>query len=115
VVIMEAFSVCRPVIATNIAALAELVEPGRSGWLVEPGDVQGLTKSMEEVLDSSPERLLEMGARGSSRVKAQHDVAQEVTRLLSLIEGASVEHLDGALRSRKKSERERSAASVTAL
>ena len=37
VVVMEAFALERPVIATAVGGVPELVEPGVSGWLVTPG------------------------------------------------------------------------------
>lgn len=82
VAIMEAFAAGRPVIATHISGIPELVEPGRSGWLVPAGDRHGLTEAMREALAAPTHALDEMAKRGASRVKERHDTAREVSVLL---------------------------------
>jgi glycosyltransferase involved in cell wall biosynthesis len=52
-VVLEAFSYGLPVIASNIAALPDVVEDGRTGYLVPPNDPVALSKRVETlVLDS---------------------------------------------------------------
>ena len=46
VVIMEALALGRPVISTYVAGIPELVEPGRSGWLIPAGAVEPLAAAM---------------------------------------------------------------------
>jgi colanic acid/amylovoran biosynthesis glycosyltransferase len=84
VVIMEALALRRPVIATNIAGVAELVRPGESGWLVPAGAVDALADAMEAALDTDPARLRAMGEAGAARVAAEHDVRIEAARLAAL-------------------------------
>ena len=82
VVIMEAFALARPVVSTFVAGIPELVEPGRSGWLVPAGDRESLVAALREVLETPSARLDEMGAAGRERVLAQHSTAREVDVLL---------------------------------
>lgn len=49
-VVAEAFSVGTPVVASAIGPLAEMVEPGRNGALVPPGDPQALAYTVRELL-----------------------------------------------------------------
>ena len=70
VVIMEAMALGRPVIATAIAGIPELVEPGRTGWLVPAGAVEPLVVAMAEVLAADPAELGRMGARRRPRRRA---------------------------------------------
>ena len=49
-VLFMAYSFGRPVLATRVGSFPESVEDGRSGWLVEPGDVQGLAERLVRVL-----------------------------------------------------------------
>jgi glycosyltransferase involved in cell wall biosynthesis len=84
VVIMEAFAEARPVISTYIAGIPELIEDGRSGWLVPAGDVERLTAAMRVVLDTSPAQLEEMGRRGREKVAALHHPKKEAATLLRL-------------------------------
>lgn len=46
VVIMEAMACARPVIATYIAGIPELIRPGQEGWLVPAGDADALADTM---------------------------------------------------------------------
>jgi colanic acid/amylovoran biosynthesis glycosyltransferase len=68
VVAMEAFAAGRPVIATAVAGTPELVQDGRTGWLVPPGDAAALAAAMMDALSKSPAELTEMGQRGRRRV-----------------------------------------------
>jgi len=85
VVIMEALALSRPVIATYVASIPELVRPGETGWLVPAGDSEALADAMLALLDSPTERLAEMGAAGARSVRAAHDVRMEAQKLLDLI------------------------------
>lgn len=84
VVIMEALALGRPVVTTAIAGIPELVEAGRTGWLVPAGSVPALTAAVEAVLTSSSEQLGEMGRAGAGVVARQHDVNVEAARLADL-------------------------------
>lgn len=84
VVIMEAMALRRPVIATQIAGIPELVIPGQTGWLVPASSVEALAEAMTACLDASPAELLEMGRSGRERVLAFHDVDREAKRLSDL-------------------------------
>ena len=82
-VIMEAFALARPVIATHVGGIPELVTPGASGWLVAPGDVESLANAMREALDAPVSRLREMGLAGSDRVTSRHRPEMLANQLLA--------------------------------
>ena len=86
VVLMEAFALGRPVIATTIAGIPELVEPEVSGWLVPPGSSIALAKAIRAALTAEPARLHSMGRAGRERVAEWHDPQRELQRLRALIE-----------------------------
>lgn len=65
-VALEAMERARPVIAAAIGGLGELVEDGKTGLLVEPGESEPLAKAIVE-LASNPERAREMGLAGRRR------------------------------------------------
>jgi glycosyltransferase involved in cell wall biosynthesis len=85
---MEALALGRPVIATAIAGIPELVEPGVSGWLVPAGSVDALTEAIREVFSTSPERLASMGRAGAARVRERHDQTKEARNLEALMENS---------------------------
>ncbi len=81
---MEALAMHRPVIASCIAGIPELVRPGESGWLVLAGSIAELVAAMEAALDADPAQLRLMGEAGAVRVAADHDVRAEVAKLAAL-------------------------------
>jgi glycosyltransferase involved in cell wall biosynthesis len=55
-----AYTFGRPVIATRVGGLPEVVENGRSGFLIAPGSVDELAAAMRTII-TDPERTAEMG------------------------------------------------------
>jgi glycosyltransferase involved in cell wall biosynthesis len=49
-VVLEAMAAGLPVAATRVGGLPELVVPGRTGWLVPPGDAPALAAAMSQAL-----------------------------------------------------------------
>jgi glycosyltransferase involved in cell wall biosynthesis len=89
VVIMEALAMQRPVIATCVAGVPELVRPGENGWLIAAGSVSELTAAIASALETPAERLAAMGRSGERLVRERHDGATEVRKLESLLAAAS--------------------------
>ncbi len=81
VVLMEAMAAARPVVATRVGGVAELVEDGVSGFTVAPGDPVALAVGILDVLDASPA----MGAAGRAKVAAEFNIATEAAWLGQLI------------------------------
>ena len=84
VVIMEAMALRRPVLATYVAGIPELVKPGENGWLVPAGSVDGLAEVMQECLATAPGELARLGEAAYRRVLARHSIDTEVTKLAEL-------------------------------
>ena len=72
-VLMEAMANGRPVIATAIAGVPELVNRD-AGWIVPAGDAMALATAIHALSQMSPERLAEMGAAARKRVFERHDI-----------------------------------------
>jgi colanic acid/amylovoran biosynthesis glycosyltransferase len=84
VVVMESLALGRPVLSTYIAGIPELVEPGKSGFLVPAWSVPALVDAMETVLKSEAAEMEKLGQVGAARVREQHDAAKEAGRLAGL-------------------------------
>ena len=85
VVIMEAFALCRPVVATTVGAVPELVADGQTGWLVAPGSPVALAAAIDRVLAASPDELFALGKNGAQRIKERHTVVQQARVLAGLL------------------------------
>jgi glycosyltransferase involved in cell wall biosynthesis len=86
-VAMEAMAAGRPVIATAVAGLPELVRP-ETGWLVPAGDAEALADAIGALAEAPRERLEAMGREGRARVLARHDIDAEAAKLARLFEAS---------------------------
>lgn len=87
VVLMEAMAAGLPVVATRVGGVAELVEDGRSGLLVAPGDAEALADAILAALaDERAARA--MGEEGRLRVERDFDSRREAEGLLRLLQWA---------------------------
>lgn len=86
VAIMEALAMGRPVIASRIAGIPELVETGTCGWLITPGSVEALSGALRDAITADVGRLTEMGRRGRALVQERHDASKEAAKLKALFE-----------------------------
>jgi glycosyltransferase involved in cell wall biosynthesis len=64
--VLEAMALGRPVVATNVGGTSEAVLDGETGFLVEPGDVEGVTQALV-ALAADGERAAAMGDAGRRR------------------------------------------------
>lgn len=85
VTVMEALALGRPVIATAIAGVAELVRPGVNGWIIPPGSVDELVIALRELLTTSTDELTVMGKAGAEAVAEQHAARTEAAKLRALL------------------------------
>jgi glycosyltransferase involved in cell wall biosynthesis len=89
VVVMESLALGRPVIATAIAGVPELVRSGETGWLIPPGSVASLVSAMREAFQAAPEDLERMGRAGAVLVAQRHDARREAARLKAHFEAVA--------------------------
>jgi glycosyltransferase involved in cell wall biosynthesis len=68
--LVEAFANALPVIASRLAALSALIEPGRNGLLFEPGSARDLARRLAWA-EAFPEKMRQMGecARADYRAR----------------------------------------------
>lgn len=89
-VLLEAMLAGLPVVATNVAAVPEVVRDGETGLLVPPADTEKLAQAMADLL-SSPEKRIVMGQRGQQRVVEHFSVQKMVDETVELYEGLLLE------------------------
>ena len=81
--LVEAHAMGKPVVATDVDGIAEVVETGITGLLVPPGDAAALTRALAALLDD-PARCRAMGVAARQRAVAHFDLAQSVTRMTEI-------------------------------
>ena len=73
VTIIESLAAGRPVVATRVGGVPDVVEDGVDGFLAEPHDVDGLAERLER-LARDPVLRAEMGRRGRERALSRYAV-----------------------------------------
>lgn len=74
-VLIEAMAVGRPVVAFANGGVPEIVIDGVTGFLVRPGDIEGMADAVISLL-TDPDRRHAMGTAGRRRVEAHFDARQ---------------------------------------
>lgn len=88
--VLEAMAFGLPVLAPRVGDLAELVEPGVTGWLCEPRDLGSLIAGLEQVAAASQEELQRLGTAAEGRVAAAHDRGVVLRHTAELIRAVSL-------------------------
>jgi glycogen(starch) synthase len=83
-VIVESMILGRPVVASRAGGPSEIVEDGRTGFLVPPGDREALATTMLEAL-SDGGRLRTIG-ESAARAAERFSIDMKVERMLALYE-----------------------------
>jgi glycosyltransferase involved in cell wall biosynthesis len=71
IVALEAMSMGKPIIASRIGGLSDIVVDQETGFLLPPGDEQALQEAIQHLLDH-PEQREHMGEMGRQRVQNFH-------------------------------------------
>lgn len=77
-----------PVVATRHAGIADVVEHGKTGFLVEEKDVDSMAKHMLK-LASEPEMAEEMGRAGRERIQNKYSMKMSIDKLADILRNAS--------------------------
>jgi glycosyltransferase involved in cell wall biosynthesis len=76
-VLLEAMSAGKPIVASRVSAIPEIVVDGETGLLVPPGDLHSLAQALLKVLQD-PERGRRMGRKGRARLEREFGVEKMV-------------------------------------
>jgi len=78
--ILEAYYHYVPVIATNVGGIPEILQSGKTGFLVSPGNPAELKEKMKYFIDN-PEEIITMGKKARDYVMKNHNVRFEISKL----------------------------------
>jgi glycosyltransferase involved in cell wall biosynthesis len=81
--LLEYMALARPVVATSVGGIPEIVEEGRQAVLVPPGDAAALAGAVGRLLDDPAERV-RLGAEAAARQAAQYSFEEMTRRVESL-------------------------------
>ncbi|KQW43266.1 MULTISPECIES: glycosyltransferase [unclassified Roseateles] len=83
--LMEAMASGLPVVATRVGGVPALIEQGRSGWLVAPGDFDDMAGRCAALV-ADPALRRRMGECGRQRAEARFDLADSVAAVGRLMQ-----------------------------
>jgi len=82
---LEAMSCAVPVIATDVGGMTEVIEDGRTGFLRNPHDVEGMAELAVELL-TNEDRKLEIGRAAREHVASKYHIDDVVHQYVGLYE-----------------------------
>jgi glycosyltransferase involved in cell wall biosynthesis len=80
---MEAFACGKPVIASRLGAMAELVEDGKTGLLFEPGNADDLASKIKWMLENE-HACIEMGKNARKVFKEKYTAEKNFEILMKI-------------------------------
>lgn len=82
---LEAMAAKKPVVAYDVGGISQWLVDGKTGVLVEPGDVEALRRQIERLL-KAPDVLDRMGRNGYSHFQNEFTVQEHAKALVSVYE-----------------------------
>ncbi|MEM7409154.1 MAG: glycosyltransferase [Myxococcota bacterium] len=98
--LLEAQALGRPVVASAVGGVPEVVTSGEDGWLVRGGDALALARALSLLANDPPLRE-RLGREAAARARRQHDIRDTVEALENLyceVTGARIEAPQSPLR-----------------
>lgn len=81
--LLEAMAASRPVVASRVGGIPEMIENGVEGYLVEPTDVNSLVENCRRLIEFPDVRKI-MGEQGRRRVEREFSAVAMADRVASL-------------------------------
>jgi len=81
--VVEAAAMGKPSIGSDLGGINELIEHGRTGLLVEPGNPIALAEAMIELL-SKPEKAELLGRNAFQKAREEFDAKQQIAKITKI-------------------------------
>lgn len=79
-IVIEAMAMAKPVVATNVGGVPEIVEDGKTGLLVLPGDSGAICQALQQLIEDQGMRD-QMGREGRKRVEQMFSLEKHVHKI----------------------------------
>ena len=89
-VLLEGMAAKKPIVASRIGGIPEIVKNGETGFLVTPNDADSLADSISKLL-SSRDKSVAMGAKGYELLRKDFSVETHMHKLLKIYDKSMVE------------------------
>ncbi len=95
IVAMEAMALGKPVVATDVGGVPEVVADGETGYLVPPADAEAMAEAVARLL-SDPQGAVAMGDRGRQRAALNFDLDLMISRTKAVYADLMREFAEGS-------------------
>jgi glycosyltransferase involved in cell wall biosynthesis len=92
--VLEAMSMGRPVIVTDVPGCRDAVQPGFNGWLVEPRNAVQLESSLRQAMQQDFSLLQQMGLNGRELAQTRFDLHNVQNQYLNLLHALNYLHAE---------------------
>jgi glycosyltransferase involved in cell wall biosynthesis len=86
--LVEAMVAGVPAIATQVGGAPEIIQPGVTGWLIDPLSEESIETAIEELMNASPARLEDLTRRAREYALAHFSPAYYFQQLSELYTSA---------------------------
>lgn len=86
IVLIEAAATGLPLVAVDAGAVREICQHQKNGVLCRPGDVEGLTRAMNKILEN--DKLCQKYGEASLEISKKHDLSRTLKRFVEIYEEA---------------------------
>jgi D-inositol-3-phosphate glycosyltransferase len=86
-IVVEAMAMGKPVVGTNAGGVPEIIEDGRTGYLVPPGDASALEQKVFDTIEQ-PDRYSTMSARAREVALSRFNLVQQLPQIEALLAGS---------------------------
>lgn len=81
--VLEAMAYQCGIVATNVGGIPQMIEPGRTGLLIEPQDPEGLKSALQKLL-SDPELCEYLGKNARAKVQKEYSINKSLEELVKI-------------------------------
>lgn len=83
IALLEAMAAGKPVIASRVGGIPELIEHNRNGWLIPPEDVAALVQAIETLL-ANPELSARLGLQALADIRGKYSIEVYIQQIHNL-------------------------------
>jgi glycosyltransferase involved in cell wall biosynthesis len=83
-VLLESYAAGKPAVAYDVRGVRDIIENGKTGFLVRPGDVDELCKAVSNLLGDDQLRV-RMGIEGQKRIRAKFSLDASLSAIMPAV------------------------------
>jgi len=83
-ILLETYAACKPAVAYDVRGVRDIIENGRTGFLVRPGDVDEFCEAVSKLLKDEQLRI-RMGLEGQKRIREKFSLDASLSAIMPAV------------------------------